>query len=178
MNCDKRSACTFDQMKAIVNGGDVRIIEATSEGWKINGQLQVANLRELQSGRYHIIAGNKSMTVEVLSSDTISKKHVMKVNGAVIEVQLRDQYDELLQALGMDIASGKKAGDLKAPMPGLVVDIAVAEGQSVEKGDTLIVLEAMKMENSLKATGAATIKKININKGNTVEKNQVLIQFA
>jgi biotin carboxyl carrier protein len=165
-------------MKAIVNGGDVRVIEATAEGWKINGELQSADLRELQTGRYHIISGNKSMTVEVLTSDLVAKKHVLKVNGAVIEVQLRDQYDELLQALGMDIAAGKKAGDLKAPMPGLVVDVAVTEGQAVEKGDTLIVLEAMKMENSLKATGSATVKKINIQKGNTVEKNQVLIQFA
>jgi biotin carboxyl carrier protein len=100
------------------------------------------------------------------------------VNGNIFEVQLRDQYDELLQALGMDEVAGKKTGDLKAPMPGLVVSVAVTEGDEVKKGDTLVVLEAMKMENSLKAAGNAMVKKILVHKGMTVEKNQVLIQLG
>lgn len=165
-------------MKAIVNGGDLRTLETTEEGLKIDGRLIDADVKEIGPGRYHVIQGSKSMTIEVLSSDPSTRKHVLKVNGVITEVQLRDHYDELLQALGMDAAEGKKAADLKAPMPGLVVSIAVSEGQSVQKGDTLLVLEAMKMENSLKASGPATIKKINVQKGNTVEKNQVLIQFA
>ncbi len=96
----------------------------------------------------------------------------------MVEVQLRDQYDDRLQALGMDASAGKKTGDLKAPMPGLVIDVAVSEGQQVKKGDTLVVLEAMKMENTLKAPGDAVVKKIHIEKGVTVEKNQVLIQLS
>ena len=165
-------------MKAIVNEQETLTIEKTADGWMINGKETVADILKLKEGRYHVIAGNHSVSVEVLSSDTITKKHTLKVNGNIFEVQLRDQYDELLQALGMDEVSGKKTGDLKAPMPGLVVSVAVSEGDEVKKGDTLVVLEAMKMENSLKAAGDALVKKILVQKGITVEKNQVLIQLG
>lgn len=165
-------------MKATVNNSPLRTLEATPDGLKIDGELLKVDLTEIQPGRYHLIANSKSITVEVISSDTSTKKHVLKVNGTVMEVNLRDQYDDLLQAMGMDVVAGKKTGDLKAPMPGLVVDIPVQEGQDVKKGETLVVLEAMKMENSLKAPGDGTVKKVLVQKGNTVEKNQVLIQLG
>jgi biotin carboxyl carrier protein len=69
-------------------------------------------------------------------------------------------------------------GDLKAPMPGLVVDIPVKEGDTVSKGDTLVILEAMKMENALKAVADATVKKIAVTKGQAVDKNTLLIQLG
>ena len=78
----------------------------------------------------------------------------------------------------MDLLTSNKASDLKAPMPGLVVDVTVSPGDQVKKGDKLLVLEAMKMENILKAPADATVKGVNISKGKTVEKNEVLIQFA
>ena len=62
-------------------------------------------------------------------------------------------------------------------MPGMVLNILVTEGQDIKKGDPLIVLEAMKMENVLKSPTDGIVKKINVNKGIAVEKNQVLIQF-
>jgi biotin carboxyl carrier protein len=62
-------------------------------------------------------------------------------------------------------------------MPGLVLDVRVKEGDEVKKGDPLLVLEAMKMENILKSPAHAKIKKINVNKGQAVEKNQVLVSF-
>ena len=77
----------------------------------------------------------------------------------------------------MDTLTSSKVNDLKAPMPGLVLEILVCEGDKINKGDTLVVLEAMKMENALKAVADATVKKISIKKGNTVEKNQVLVHL-
>jgi biotin carboxyl carrier protein len=67
--------------------------------------------------------------------------------------------------------------EVKAPMPGLIFEIKVQEGDEVKKGDTLVILEAMKMENILKSPGDGIIKEIRIKKGDSVEKNQVLIQF-
>jgi acetyl/propionyl-CoA carboxylase alpha subunit len=90
---------------------------------------------------------------------------------------ISDRYDELLRSLGMDKAMGAKVNELKAPMPGLVLDIRVTEGQSVAKGEAVIVLEAMKMENILKAPADVVVKKIVAKKGNAVEKNQVLVTF-
>jgi biotin carboxyl carrier protein len=77
----------------------------------------------------------------------------------------------------MDALATKKVNELKAPMPGLVLDVRVKVGDVIKKGEPLVVLEAMKMENVLKSIADVTIKKIAIEKGNAVEKNQVLIFF-
>jgi len=99
-------------------------------------------------------------------------------NWVWIKCLLKDKYDELLQQLGMDKMFAQKVNDLKAPMPGLVLDILVSEGQAIQKGDSLLILEAMKMENNLKATNDAVVKKIKVLKGDKVEKNTVLIELS
>jgi biotin carboxyl carrier protein len=67
--------------------------------------------------------------------------------------------------------------ELKAPMPGLVRQILVTEGNSIKKGDALIILEAMKMENILTAPMDGVISGLFVKPGATVEKNQILISF-
>jgi biotin carboxyl carrier protein len=105
------------------------------------------------------------------------KTLVIKVNSVKFNLKIKDRYDELLHSLGLDSLSNKKINDIKAPMPGMVLNILVNEGDTIKKGDPLIVLEAMKMENILKSPTDGIIKKIPINKGVAVEKNQLLIQF-
>ena len=85
--------------------------------------------------------------------------------------------DLLLNKMGMSAISADKMDNVKAPMPGLVLDILVEIGQTVNKGDNLLVLEAMKMENILKASGNGIVKTIKINKKDAVEKNQILIEM-
>ena len=85
--------------------------------------------------------------------------------------------DVLLEQMGIDMAAANVVNDLKAPMPGLVLEIPVSVGQEIKKGDQLIILEAMKMENVLKAVGDGVVKSIEVGKGDSVEKNQVLIKF-
>ena len=84
----------------------------------------------------------------------------------------------MLHSLGMDNLASKKVADLKAPMPGLVLEIAVKVGQEVAKGDTLLILEAMKMENVIKSPTDGVIKSIAVNKADTVEKNQLILNFV
>jgi biotin carboxyl carrier protein len=67
--------------------------------------------------------------------------------------------------------------DLKAPMPGLVLQILVEPGQEIKKGDKILILEAMKMENAIKAPADAIVAQIHINPGTAVDKNQLLITF-
>ena len=77
----------------------------------------------------------------------------------------------------MDALASKKVNEVKAPMPGMVLNILVQEGAEVKKGDALLVLEAMKMENIIKSPCDGTVKRVAATKGTAVEKNQLLIQF-
>lgn len=79
--------------------------------------------------------------------------------------------------LGLQAGGGQKINSVKAPMPGLVLEVSVAPGQAVQKGDTLLILEAMKMENVIKAAGEGVVKAIPATKGLAVDKGQVLIEF-
>ena len=71
----------------------------------------------------------------------------------------------------------KVVKEVKAPMPGLVVSVIATKGQEVKEGDSLLILEAMKMENVLKSPVDGVIKNIKIEETNTVEKNEILIEF-
>lgn len=165
-------------IKATVATGQTYEIEQHGTAVLVDGTGHQVDLKEVKPGSYHLLLDGKSFSAEVISSDKLAKKHVLRVNGKVFEVQLKDRLDDLLHELGMDASAAQKVGDLKAPMPGLVVDIPVTEGYTVKKGDTLVILEAMKMENSLKAVADATVKKIVVKKGQAVDKNQVLIQLG
>ena len=145
--------------------------------WLVNGkELQIDKV-DLNDNSMHVLLNSKSYRIQVLSADKKTKNYSFKINNQNYEVCLKDKYDELLQKLGMDTSASKKINELKAPMPGLVVDIFVDNGQNIKKGDPLLVLEAMKMENILKSSADGTIKKVEVKKGSTVEKNEVLVHF-
>jgi len=77
---------------------------------------------------------------------------------------------------GFAVAQGEL--NIKSPMPGLIVDIKVTEGQTVEKGQALIVLESMKMENEIRAPRDATVTRVHANKGESVEQNKLLVTLT
>ena len=151
---------------------------AENDTLKLHGEDLQFDVREIKDGHLHFLYQNKSYTAEVVSEDHGQKKMVIKVNGNLYHIDVEDQFDSLLKAMGMNGAAGKQALEIKAPMPGLVLSVNVTEGQEVKKGDNLLVLEAMKMENMLKSATEGIVKKIFVSKGDKVEKNQVLIEFA
>jgi len=102
----------------------------------------------------------------------------MLVNGKKVQLSGEDDMDRLLKQLGMDSGGAKKMKELKAPMPGLVVKIEVKPGDEVAKDQPLVILEAMKMENVLKAVASATVASVEVKQGQAVEKNQVMIKFS
>lgn len=142
-----------------------------------NGKPFNWSLSQKNSNTYLVIKDNQTFRAEVLVIDNDTKTATIKVNKSVFEIQLKDKMDLLLAQMGIDNLNTIVVNDLKAPMPGLILDILVEQGQEVKKGDQLLVLEAMKMENVLKAAGDGTVKSIEISKGNSVEKGQVLIKF-
>jgi biotin carboxyl carrier protein len=126
---------------------------------------------------FHVLKNNKAHHAELLSVDHVSKTYTIRVNGKNYEVNIEDQYDLLVQKMGLSSVAALKIKDIKAPMPGLVLEIQVAAGQEVEKDDPLLILEAMKMENVIKAPGHGVVKKVTVKKGEAVDKNQLLIEM-
>lgn len=147
------------------------------EGNTLNGELHGADISVINENTWHIIRNNRSFRAEVVSTDYETKTFTVKVNGHLYQANVKDKFDLLLESMGLSGANSAKVNDLKAPMPGLILDVKVTEGQTVQKGDALMILEAMKMENIIKAAGEGTVKNIKVQKGDKVEKNQILIQF-
>jgi biotin carboxyl carrier protein len=153
-------------------------IEKSESAFMVNGtSVELDEQALTHANTTNVIYQNKSYNVEVVEVNSLEKTSTIKVNGNLYTVQVEDQFDLLLKQLGMDAAVGAKIREIKAPMPGLVLKIMVEEGDEVKKGDNLLVLEAMKMENILKSTTDGIIKKIHVSQGDKIEKNTVLLQF-
>lgn len=126
---------------------------------------------------FHIIYNNQTFNAHLVEIDYESKTFKLQLNGKIIELELKDKMDLLLEEMGISDLDQNQMNDVKAPMPGLIIDIMVAPGDEVKKGDPLLILEAMKMENVIKAAGDGKIAAIKAGKGDSVEKNQLIIQF-
>jgi len=135
------------------------------------------DLLEIKEGKFHILQGNKSYEASVLEANYTEKTFLIKINKNTYEIALKDKFDLLVEKLGFSNMSAQKVNNIKAPMPGLVLDIIDNVGDEVSKGDSVLILEAMKMENVIKADGDAVVKSISIEKGAAVDKNQVLVEF-
>ncbi len=147
-----------------------------SEG-KINDKNFILDIEKETEHSLHVISDNVSYKVTITDINTDTKNVKLKINNKKYDVTLTDELDRMLKTMGIKSKSGQAKKELKAPMPGLVVNIPVKKGDFVKQGETLLVLEAMKMENNLKAEHDLTIKDIKTEKGNSVEKNEVLIIF-
>lgn len=131
----------------------------------------------LKEGNFSILWDHVHYEAELVRFDWKGKAMEIKVNGNLYMVNVQDQFDQLLEKLGMDMGAGAKINEVKAPMPGMVLNVKVEAGQEVAKDDALMVLEAMKMENVLKSPGDGKIKKVLVKAGDAVDKNAVLIEF-
>ncbi|OBX21987.1 MULTISPECIES: acetyl-CoA carboxylase biotin carboxyl carrier protein subunit [Bizionia] len=129
------------------------------------------------ANNYHILSKNKSYKAEILQSNFNAKQYQIKINGTMYQIAIEDYLDVLIKELGFEIGASKQVNDIKAPMPGLILDIAVKVGQEVHEDDTLLILEAMKMENVITSPRSGVIKSISVNQGDAVDKNQLLIEF-
>lgn len=162
--------------KATVND-TTHEIEASPEGWIVDNQLIDWDIVRISDLHYHIIYKNKSYNAEVVKADRSTKTFVFKINGKLCTVALKDRFELMLEKMGMNSSASGKINSIKAPMPGLVIDLKVKVGDEVNAGDPLLILEAMKMENILKSPGEGKVKTVKVEKGQSVEKGQILIEF-
>ena len=164
-------------VRSNVNGKYDFIIENIKDQLRINGEPCDVDFHKIDDSTFHFIYKNRPFKVRVLTYDSDLKRLDIKVNQHHYSVLLQDEGDMLLQKIGISRVLNNHADILRAPMPGLILDIRVVEGQQVLTGEPLIVLKAMKMENILKSPHDGVIKRIEVEKNQKIEKDSVLIQF-
>ena len=121
--------------------------------------------------------GKDQYKARVVKVDRINKTFHIRLNGVRHIIQIKDRFDILLDELGFSSRGNAAMIQIKAPMPGLILEVNVKPGDTVQKGDKVLVLEAMKMENVIKSPGEGKVSEVRVVKGDSVEKNQVLVQF-
>ncbi len=140
--------------------------------------LQTSDHPDHQAGTtYHILQDNASYHTEIVQADFNNKKYAVKVNNTTYQVAIANELDLRIKEMGFSIGSSKHVNAIKAPMPGLLLDIHVAVDQEVKEDDPLLILEAMKMENIILSPRDGVIKSIAAAKGDAVDKGQLLIEF-
>jgi biotin carboxyl carrier protein len=143
----------------------------------INNELHSIDILNTGEISYHAIHQHTSYNIHITQINKEEKTIEIMVNGNKYAFEIKDTMDLLLHSLGLGASKSNKLKEMKAPMPGLVLQIPVNEGDEVKKGDSILILEAMKMENVIKSPIDGKIKKINIKKSEAVEKGHLLISF-
>ena len=127
------------------------------------------------NGRYYFRVGNQ---LWILANVQVKGTQIrFNINGYTVQLHIKNEQALLLETLGMKPELEQSTKDIKAPMPGKVLSIEVEEGNQVQEGETILVLEAMKMENEIKSPIQGRIKTIQVELGQTIDKQTLLVEL-
>ena len=141
----------------------------------VAGRRLAADFHRLPDGEvYSLLVNGRSFEVRVVQAGGAAE---VTHRGATLPVEVRHPLEKFVQS-SLRAAGGGGGETLTAPMPGLVVSLNVSEGQEVAAGDPLCVVEAMKMENVLKAERDAKVSKILAKPGDSLNVDAVILEFA
>lgn len=162
--------------QTIVNGQTFDV-EINEDGrLLVNGEQRAIDFRELRAGElYSLLLDHLSFEAVVEERD--DRYHVL-IAGAMHEAKVTDERSRRLESAFMAFGDAGSEAQIRAPMPGLIVRVTVEEGQDVSKGDTVVILESMKMENELKSPRDGKVRHVNVAAGDSVEHNRVLVTIA
>jgi len=147
-----------------------------------NFELNTDKLKELdliQNGelKYHLLNENKSFQVEIIQADFYKREYTIVLNSKTYHLKISNALDLMIEKMGYSFNGSKKLNAIHAPMPGIIIGLEIKQGDVVKEGDTVLILEAMKMENSIKCPKDGVIKSIFVEEGSAVEKNKLLIEL-
>jgi biotin carboxyl carrier protein len=152
-------------------------IEITNDGELfVNGERRSVDFLPLGDALYSMIRETNSHQVLVDVIDGF--EHEVLLGGRQYTVNVMDERSLLLGSRRGGGVTETGEVSIKAPMPGLIVDIPVSEGEAVTKGQTVIILESMKMQNELKAPRDGTVQRISVEAGQSVEQKKILITIT
>lgn len=141
-------------------------------------EVMAADIVMQAPNNFHILQNNSAATAHIIDADLSRRAFKVTVAGEIFYAEIKNELDLVIDSMGYANAAGAKLTSIKAPMPGLVLEISVKPGQEVAAGDKLLILEAMKMENSILIQDNAVIKSIAVKPGQAVEKGQLLVELA
>ncbi len=141
------------------------------------GEVRHLDLVPAGEGEWHLLDENRPSRIRILESQPGAKYYRIGVNNRIFDVRLADDLDLQIDRMGFELHSAQRVSRIEAPMPGLILTVQVAEGDRVSQGDPLLVLEAMKMENTILAPADGVIGHVAVREGDAVEKKAVLIEF-
>ena len=147
-----------------------------AQGQEVPPATGEARLHRDERGRWWVRIGHRNHQVSVQRE--AGGTWTIKMDGVGDRWVERSLREELMERMGIEEGAGNLSRELRAPMPGKVIEVLVKEGQSVEEGEAMLVLEAMKMENVLRAGMSGVVSSIGVEAGNAVEKEAVLISMA
>ncbi len=127
---------------------------------------------------YQVIDNGISHNIKSLDESNHGKVQLLQIDDLNMEATILDPLDQQIKSMGLSNIDEQKSKNIIAPMPGLILDIMCKEGEEIKEGKSLLILEAMKMENVIKAEGNGTIEKIHKAIGDTVEKQQLIIEIS
>jgi len=125
-----------------------------------------------------ILDNNKSKLDSVKGVNHELKRYQIQIDGRIYHVQISDEVDQQILTMNLKSKRSNQLKELRAPMPGLVRQVNVQVGDQVDAGDSLFILEAMKMENLLKSPVNGKVSDVFVKPGESVEKNQILLSFS
>jgi len=132
---------------------------------------------KIDSNLFHVLLNQASYKVKLIEKDFNERNYTLQIGSTIYKINIGTELDELIRSMGYELSSESAANDVKAPMPGIILEIKVKPGDAVSKGDTLLILEAMKMENAILSPKDGVIKSVMSETGDTVDKNKLLIEL-
>lgn len=163
--------------KVILNDQKVYNVEIEGKTIRINDKSISPDQIKIEKNYFHILYNDKSYRIIVDKYTNDHKNLDLIVNGCKVTLQIKDDLDMVLEKTGLNKSNTLTLKSVKAPMPGKITKIYVEKDQTVSQDTPLLILNAMKMENILKAKGDAVVGKLLVKEGENVEKGQDLIQF-
>lgn len=157
----------------VSSGGIEHAVVLSGDGSvSVDGSPVGLDIRANGQRGFTVLEGGESTTIVAYRSG--SAYHTL-VNGLPLTMKVESEREKLLEASSAQTSPSGGSLEVLAPMPALVVRVEVSVGSTVNQGDGLLVLEAMKMENELKASHPGTVQEIFISQGDPVEKGQMLM---
>jgi len=156
-------------------GESERIVTLVDGHAEVEGERLLADLQSVPgSGRRLLRVDGRTVAVTARKDDGT---WTVELEGRTFDVRVEDERARAIRELAGSVQPDSVARNLVAPMPGLIMTIAVSEGDEVAKGEGLVIMEAMKMENELTAKAAGRVTAVHITVGQTVNKDEVLLSL-